>query len=90
MAKTAEEWIASGTSGQSQPLVVFTGQQISAGFCLDPEAERWLGRAARCSASATCGRRRTSTSRFRNLASRSALVVAEDDAVGVLGETPTS
>ncbi len=87
MASSVEEWIASGPSGQPQPLVAFTGQQVSAGFGHDPEAARWLRRASlfgvrdRQSAENVSGH-------FPELVARSALVVAEDDAVGILGEIP--
>ena len=89
MATAVEEWITSGTSGQSQPLVVFTGQQVSGGFGVDSEAERWVGRASLFGVRDLRSSENV-TSRFPQLASRSALVVAEDDAVGVLGGNPTS
>lgn len=90
MARAVEEWVTSDVSGQPKPpLVVFTGQQVSVGFVDDPEAEKWLRRTSlfgvrdRQSAENVAGR-------LPELAERSVLVVAEDDAVGVLGEIPTS
>jgi hypothetical protein len=89
MARAVDEWVTSGTSDRSQPLVVFTGQQVDGGFLDDPEAERWLRRASLFGVRDLQSAENV-TGRLPELAARSVLAVAEDDAVGVLGEIPQS
>ncbi len=88
MARAVEDWITPAASrGSQEPQVVFTGQQVSAGFAEDQEAGRWLRRAS------LFGVRdlrsgEVVTGLFPELVERGAVVVAEDDTVGILCEIP--
>lgn len=86
MARAVDEWITSGATGRSRPLVAFTGQQVSAGFGDDPEAASWLRRASLIGVRDVPSAENL-TDRLPDL-DTSVLVVAQDDAVGVLGEIP--
>lgn len=87
MADAVAEWVTSGENGRSQPLVVFTGQQVSTRFGDDPVAANWLRKAALFGVRDLQSAQNVS-GRSPELVAGAALAVAEDDAVGILAGTP--